>query len=66
MKERRANAKKTKVNEAQSISKQQRHADPIVTKFPPAPPSLNLIHRIITDYCQDTTPSAFQEAGCAV
>jgi hypothetical protein len=35
-------------------------------KFPPAPPSDKLVHKIITGFCKDTHPSQFQEAGCAV
>ncbi|KIM34734.1 hypothetical protein M413DRAFT_80124, partial [Hebeloma cylindrosporum] len=34
--------------------------------FPPRPASENLIHRIISGFSNDTDPSRFQEAGCAV
>jgi len=35
-------------------------------KFPPSPPSKCLMHKIITGFCNDTHPSKFEEAGCAV
>ena len=35
-------------------------------KFPPSPPSKRLMHKIITGFCNDTHPSKFEEAGCAV
>jgi hypothetical protein len=35
-------------------------------KFPPAPPSAELCQNIISDFCADTSPEAFEEAGCAV
>ncbi|KIM46619.1 hypothetical protein M413DRAFT_57090, partial [Hebeloma cylindrosporum] len=38
----------------------------IPSVFPPHPASDNLIHRIIAGFCNDTDPSQFQEAGCAV
>ena len=36
------------------------------TKFPPSPPSKRLMHKIISGFCNDTHPSKFEEAGCAV
>jgi hypothetical protein len=35
-------------------------------KFPPAPPSAELCQNIILDFCADTSPNVFEEAGCAV
>ena len=35
-------------------------------KFPPSPPSKRLMHKIISGFCDDTHPSKFKEAGCAV
>ena len=34
--------------------------------FPPSPPSKHLMHKIISGFCNDTHPSKFEEAGCAV
>ena len=34
-------------------------------KFPPSP-SKHLMHKIISGFCNDTHPSKFEEAGCAV
>ncbi|KAF8239221.1 hypothetical protein L208DRAFT_1215426, partial [Tricholoma matsutake] len=34
--------------------------------FPPNPLLKNLSHSVITGFCEDTSPSVFQEAGCAV
>jgi hypothetical protein len=35
-------------------------------KFPPAPPSAKLCQNIISEFCADTSPDIFEEAGCAV
>ena len=35
-------------------------------KFPPAPPSAELCQKIVSDFCADTSPNVFEEAGCAV
>ena len=35
-------------------------------RFPPSPPSNRLMHKIITGFCNDTHPSKFEEAGCAI
>jgi hypothetical protein len=34
--------------------------------FPPTPPSTKLIHNIVSNFCADTSPEVFEEAGCAV
>jgi len=36
------------------------------SQFPPDPPSMKLQHTIISDFCKDTSPNKFVEAGCAV
>ena len=35
-------------------------------KFPPVPPSSELCQKIISEFCADTSPDVFKEAGCAV
>ena len=35
-------------------------------KFPPDPPSEELCQNIMLDFCADTSPELFEEAGCAV
>jgi hypothetical protein len=35
-------------------------------KFPPSTTSDKLEHKIILDFCNDTSPSTFMESGCAV
>jgi hypothetical protein len=35
-------------------------------KFPPNPPSAELCQNIVSDFCADTSPEMFEEAGCAV
>ena len=37
-----------------------------VHTFPPEPPTDQIKHRIIADWCKDISPDAFEEAGCAV
>ncbi|KAF9553066.1 hypothetical protein CPC08DRAFT_622192, partial [Agrocybe pediades] len=34
--------------------------------FPPSPPSKDLLHSIISGFCNDMRPEAFQEAGCMI
>jgi len=36
------------------------------SQFPPSQLTKSLQNQIISEFCQDTSPSAFQEAGCAV
>ena len=36
------------------------------TQFPPDPPSMRLQHTIVSDFCKETSPNKFIEAGCAV
>src|SRR5258705_11468674 len=35
-------------------------------KFPPDPPSTYLCQKIVSDFCADTAPNVFEEAGGAV
>jgi len=35
-------------------------------KFPPSPPSRQQVEQIVNDFCADTSPSTFEESGCAV
>ena len=35
-------------------------------KFPLDPPSAELCENIVSDFCADTSPGVFEEAGCAV
>ena len=37
-----------------------------LTVFPPKKPSIKLIHKIISGFCEDTHPSKLIESGCAV
>ena len=36
------------------------------SKFPPPPASAQLQQQIASDFCEDTSPASFEEAGCAV
>jgi hypothetical protein len=36
------------------------------TLFPPCPLSKQLQHKIINDFCVDTSPEMFMESGCAI
>jgi hypothetical protein len=38
----------------------------VCSVFPPRPAWDHLIHLIISGFCNDTNPSHFEEAGCAV
>jgi len=38
----------------------------VPSAFPPRPASDRLVHRIISGFCKDTSPSHFEEAGCAI
>ena len=35
-------------------------------KFPPDPPSAYLCQKIVSDFCANTSPEVFEEAGCSV
>ena len=49
-------------NESQNQSLDRDHNPP----FPPPPLSQDLSHTIISDFCNDSHPGNFEEAGCAV
>jgi len=38
----------------------------IKSQFPPPQLTKSLQNQIISEFCQDTSPTIFQEAGCAV
>ncbi|KAK7018946.1 hypothetical protein R3P38DRAFT_2538243, partial [Favolaschia claudopus] len=56
-------AKKPKDVESRQLDTE---SDELCSEFPPVPPSRNLRHDIITGFCSDFDPAAFEEAGCAV
>ena len=37
-----------------------------MVKFPPHLPFVKLCQNIVSDFCADTSPDVFEEAGCAV
>lgn len=55
------NKKTEKLNMLRFIARMKKR-----TLFPPPPPSKELLHKIIADFCADTSPAAFVESGCAV
>lgn len=56
--------KATAKKRSQQIKLQHSSSDGV--KFPPKPPSEKLLHKIISGFCADSSPDAFQEASCAV
>ena len=56
------NKRKTK----KSTNKKKIQKSAVPSAFPPRPASNRLIHSIVSGFCQDTNPSCFEEAGCAV
>ena len=56
------NKRKTK----KSTKKKKIQKSAVPSAFPPRPASDRLIHSIVSGFCQDTNPSCFEEAGCAV
>ena len=48
------------------VARNNRYYVQVNTKFPPSPPSKHLMHKIISRFCNNTHPSTFEEAGCAV
>jgi hypothetical protein len=47
-------------------SSQKHYQSKKSVKFPPAPPSAKLCQNIVSGFCDDTSPEAFEEAGCGV
>jgi len=62
-------AKYNKQSESQTSNKKSAHKyywSKKDVKFPPDPPSTDLCQKIVSDFCADTSPDVFEEAGCAV
>src|SRR6266487_225542 len=57
------NREKYRLAHQAAVSKHQRRRRP---KFPPSAPTMGLLHSIISDACNDMSPDAFLESGCAV
>jgi len=60
--------KSQKKKRKEKLAKKKQTTKPAVvcSAFPPRPASDHLIHHIISGFCNDTNPSQFEEAGCAV
>jgi len=52
--------------ESSRIERNHKYYTKRKVNFPPSPPSQRLMHKIISGFCDDTHPSKFEEAGCAV
>ena len=52
--------------ESHKMSSQKHYWSKKDEKFPPAPPSAKLCQTIVSDFCADTSPDMFEEAGCGV
>jgi hypothetical protein len=59
-------AEQSEYQELHKKSSQKHYQSKKCVKFPPAPPSAELCKAIISDFCEDTSPEVFEEAGCAV
>jgi len=57
------NSENFKLSNLESVKKYQKK---IESNFPPRPLSLDLQHKIALNFCKDTAPKKFEEAGCAV
>ena len=57
---------KSEYQESHKKSSQKYHQSKKDVKFPPAPPPTELCQKIVSDFCTDTSPHVFEEAGCAV
>ena len=55
-----------KYQESHEKSSQKHYRSKKAVKFPPDPPSAKLCQNIVSDFCADTSPNVFEEAGCAV
>jgi hypothetical protein len=66
-KEKRAEYNKhPKYQESHKKSSKKNYLSKKEVKFPPAPPSAELFHNIVSNFCADTSPEVFEEAGCVV
>lgn len=61
----RQRALKSEYQESHKKSQKQYQSKKDV-KFSPLPPSVKLCQNIISDFCADTSPNMFEEAGCVV
>ena len=63
-----ARRRKYKAEKRSEIPMNKKALDPELpdTKFPPTPLDNELSQKIIYDFCEDSSPSAIEEAGCAV
>src|SRR6202167_717083 len=55
-----------KYQESHNKSSQKHYWSKKDIEFPPAPPSAELCQNIVSDFCADTSPRVFEEAGCAI
>ena len=58
-----SDCEKFKTSNLEAVKKYQAHTK---SQFPPAPLSKSLQHQIVSEFCKDTVPNMFQEAGCTV
>ena len=58
--------KQPQYQESHKKSSQKNYWSKKDVKFPPAPPSAKLCQNIVSDFCADTSPDVFEEAGCSV
>ena len=66
---RKANARDRQQKRRAKQKNHESHADPVqmaMPKFPPSPPSQELLEKIVEGFCNNTNPSLIEEAGCAV
>ena len=59
-------AERSEYQELHEKSSQKHYQSTKGVKFPPAPPSAKLCQNIVSEFCDDTSPEVFEEAGCAV
>ena len=59
-------ALKSEYQESHKKSSQKHYQSKKDVNFPPLPPSAKLCQNIVSDFCADTSPDVFEEAGCAV
>ena len=65
-KQKRAEYNKHRYSKSDKQLSQKQYWSKKDVKFPPDPPSAELCQNIVSDFCADTSPDVFEEAGCAV
>ena len=60
------NIKRIKKKKEENLKEGNLEISDLPSKFPPDPPSKNLIESIISGFCSDTTPQKLIKIGCAV